>query len=347
MQKAAALYGLVIIIAAVFVMYANVGITFATPSLMNNTTDTNQRLSSPQANSLDSQVRMFKHEMGETEITGIPERIVALQWNYVEDLLVLGVQPVGVADILTMKKFVNLGELVLSNDTVDVGLRYEPNLEVIAQLEPDLVIGDLSDNGRIYDQLSAIAPTILFNPYPAQDNGISQFEEMEQTFLTIADIVGRYEQGVEVLKKMNEKFDQAKVMVQTGEAAGKPFVIVMTGSYKDDYTKFRIWTQNARASEILEKMGMENAWNVSYTQYGYSEIGLEHLTRAQDANFFYVAGGGHDPFTTWLYTDNPVWNSLKFVAEGRVYPLGGDTWLYGGPISAEILVGKVVEAVTR
>ncbi len=92
---------------------------------------------------------------------------------------------------------------------------------------------------------------------------------------------------------------------------------------------------------------MENAWNVNYTQYGYSEIGLEHLTRVQDANFFYVAGGGHDPFVTSRYTDNPVWKSLKFVEEGRVYPLGGDTWLYGGPISAEILVDKVVEAVTK
>lgn len=344
MQKAA-LY--CIIINAVVVIAASAGVAFATPSSMNDTIDAIQRLSSPQSNSSDNQVRVFKHEMGETEIAGTPKRIVALQWNYVEDLLTLGVQPVGVADIQTMKKFVNLGDLVLSNDTVDVGLRYEPNLEVIAQLEPDLTIGDISSHGNIHDKLSSIAPTILFNPYPMQDDGISRMEEMEQTFMTIADIVGRHEQGVAALERMNQKLDQAKAIVQASEAAGKPFVLVMTGSYKDDYTKFRIWTQNARASEIIEKMGMENAWNVNYTQYGYSEIGLEHLTTIQDANFFYIAGGGHDPFMTSLYMDNPVWMNLKFVEEGRIYPLGGDTWLYGGPISAEILADKVVEAVTK
>jgi ABC-type Fe3+-hydroxamate transport system substrate-binding protein len=293
-----------------------------------------------------SGARTITHAMGETEITGTPKRIVALQWNYVEDLLAVGVQPVGVADIQTMKKFVSLGNLSLSEDVVDVGQRYEPNLEVIAQLEPDLIIGDYSGNGKTYGELSAIAPTILFDPYPAQDNGVSRMEEMEQTFMTIANITGRHEQGVAVLTRMNQTLDEAKSAVQASEAAGKPFVLVMTGSYKDDYTKFRIWTQNARAAEIIEKIGMENAWNVNFTQYGYSEIGLEHLVPVQDANFFYVAGGGHDPFETTLYTGNPVWNNLKFVQEGRVYPLGGDTWLYGGPISAEILANKVVKAVT-
>lgn len=329
------LYGII----AAAAIAAGVGIAFGTMSMNGIANEAaNQQAS-------DSEPRLIKHAMGETEIIGTPKRVVALQWNYVEDLLAVGVQPVGVADIQTMKRFVNLGDLALSYEVVDVGLRYEPNLEVIAQLDPDLIIGDLSGNGKSYEQLSAIAPTMLFDPYPVQDNGIGRLEEMEQTFMTIADIVGRHEQGVAVLERMNKKLDEAKAAVQASEASGKPFVLVMTGSYKDDYTKFRIWTHNARAAEIIEKMGMENAWNVDHTQYGYSEIGLEHLTTVQDANFFYVAGGGHDPFVTALYRDNPVWNNLKFVQEGRVYPIGGDTWLYGGPISAEILADKVVAAV--
>jgi iron complex transport system substrate-binding protein len=239
-----------------------------------------------------------------------------------------------------------LGNLALSDEVVDVGLRYEPNLEVIAQLQPDLIIGDYSGNGRTYEQLSAIAPTILFNPYPAEDDGIGRLEEMEQTFMIMADIVGRHDQGIAVLERMYEKFDEAKEAVQASDAAGKQFVLVMTGSYKDDYTKFRIWAQNARAAEIIEKLGMENAWPVQYEQYGYSAIGLEDLTTVQDANFFYVAGGGHDPFVTELYAGNPVWKNMKFVQEGRVYPIGGETWLYGSPISAEILADKVAMAVT-
>jgi ferric hydroxamate transport system substrate-binding protein len=44
------------------------------------------------------------------------------------------VQPVGVADIEGMNKWVNMKELSLSPDVVDVGTRQEPNLEQILQL---------------------------------------------------------------------------------------------------------------------------------------------------------------------------------------------------------------------
>ncbi|MGB3760615.1 MAG: ABC transporter substrate-binding protein, partial [Rivularia sp. (in: cyanobacteria)] len=66
-----------------------------------------------------------------------PSRVVALGWVYVEDLLALGIQPVGVADIEGYQKFVNI-QPQLAASVVDVGTRAEPNLEAIAQLEPDL-----------------------------------------------------------------------------------------------------------------------------------------------------------------------------------------------------------------
>ena len=43
--------------------------------------------------------RVIQHALGENTITGTPQRIVALEWTYVEDLLALGLQPIGVADI--------------------------------------------------------------------------------------------------------------------------------------------------------------------------------------------------------------------------------------------------------
>ena len=45
------------------------------------------------------ETRTIKHALGETKITGVPKRIVALEWLYAEDVLALGVQPVGIADM--------------------------------------------------------------------------------------------------------------------------------------------------------------------------------------------------------------------------------------------------------
>jgi hypothetical protein len=39
------------------------------------------------------------HALGQTTIPSTPQRIVALEWTYVENLLALGIQPIGVADI--------------------------------------------------------------------------------------------------------------------------------------------------------------------------------------------------------------------------------------------------------
>src|SRR5690242_17122902 len=52
--------------------------------------------------------RLIEHVGGKTCITENPQRVVALEWTYVEDLLALGVQPVGIADIEGYKAWVKI-----------------------------------------------------------------------------------------------------------------------------------------------------------------------------------------------------------------------------------------------
>ena len=46
-------------------------------------------------------------------------------------------------------------------DVEVVGLESEVNLEAIAALQPDLIIGNKMRQEAIYEQLSAIAPTVF------------------------------------------------------------------------------------------------------------------------------------------------------------------------------------------
>lgn len=335
MQKAA-LYGIVIAIAVV----ASIGVAFAALSMTGD-------IASPAVNreSSDNKVRTFKHQLGETEVTGVPKRVVALEWTYAEHVMALGIEPVGVADIETMNKWVHLPGHTLSSSIADVGLRWEPNLETIAQLEPDLIIGDADNNGAIYGDLSSIAPTLLFNAYPLEHENVGGFERMSEEFMAIADVLGRQEQGAAVLERMNQKISEGRETVQASGAAGRPFALLMGGTWEGS-TWLRIYTHNGQASEIIEMMGMENAWPVQYGQWGYSDAGLEDLTTVQHANFFYIALEEDNPFET-TYRGNPVWENLAAVKAGRVYSIGGDTWTYGGPISTELIVEKVAAAINR
>ena len=332
-MKKAALYAII----AVVVAAAGVGVAFAAMSSMNGN-NTEEAANQQQTS---AEPRVIKHAMGETEITGTPQRIVALEWTYAEDLLALGVQPVGVADIAGMNKWVEMKEFSLSPDVVDVGTRQEPNLEKISQLNPDLIITAKNRAQNTYDDLSVIAPTVVFDTYRAEGESLNHLAEMEQTLMTIADIVNRRDAGNATVERMNNSFDRAAQSLSAIE--NREFLVVQAYTGANDAAKMRIFTENSIPAQIMNRLGLENAWDVKYEIYGYSTVGLEALADVQSANFFYVVQDDDNVFENdW---DNSVWQNLEFVKEKRAYPLGGDTWLFGGPISAEIFAEKVAAAL--
>ncbi len=267
-----------------------------------------------------------------------PTRIVALEWVYVEDLLALGIQPVGVADIAGYNEFVQI-EPQLADTVVDVGTRQEPSLEAIAQLEPDLIIGVKLRHEAIEDTLSAIAPTLLFDPYPAPETGIRQLDEMKQTFLKIAEVVNAKAKGEEVLQEMQAKFEAAAQQLQGKKIAQNPFIL---GQFVPGAPQIRLFNDNAMAVQILQELGLTNAWQGAVDPFGFNTVWIESLPPVENANFFYIAEE-KNPYFQQLQ-QNQIWKNLAFVKESRLYSIGSDTWIFGGPLSAEVFVEKVLQA---
>ncbi len=285
--------------------------------------------------------RTITHALGETEITGTPERVVTLEWSYTEDLLALGMQPAGVADIDGYHSWVKIG-VALADDVIDVGTRQEPNLETLTQLGPDLIIAPAFRIADTYDELSAIAPTVAFDVYPT-DEETTQFTAVKDAFMTIADIVGRTAEGAAVLADMEAHFAAARAQVEAAGMAGEPFILAQ--AFGQDTVSIRLFTDNAMGVEIVEQIGLENGWSDEEFQlYGFTTVGMETLPDLGNVNFFYVVQDENNVFQRESIL--PLWESIDFVQNGNAYPLGGDTWLFGGPLSAKVLVDIVVEALT-
>jgi ABC-type Fe3+-hydroxamate transport system substrate-binding protein len=286
--------------------------------------------------------RTIKHTRGEVTLNQPAQRVVALEWTYVEDLLALGVQPIGVADIEGYNDWVKI-PVALDAGAKDVGLRGEPNLETIATLKPDLII-DLADNAANYAELSKIAPVLSFEPYPT-DPSLSQYDEMRETLLKIAAAIGRDAEGQAALAHMEAKFATAATQLQQAGQQGAPFILsqAWTGG---SGAEVRLFTENAMAVKITEQLGLTNAWqDAAFQQYGFSTVSVEALPKIPaDTHFFYVVQSNDDVFQTSAV--KPLWDSLPFVKAGRAHALGGDTWLFGGPLSAEVLVDIVVNALS-
>lgn len=277
-----------------------------------------------------------EHDFGSTTISAPAQRIVALEWTYAENLLALGVMPVGVADIEGYTNWVKI-EPQLDETVVDVGSRQEPNLEVIAQLQPDLIIAPSFRVSANYEALNAIAPTITFNSYPTD---ITHYEGMLNTFRTMGQLVDRDAEAQAVLDAMTDYFALANQALINAGRADETFILSQT-FLASEVPTFRLFTDNAMAVQVLEQIGLSNAWDDAPGEFGFSTVDFEAFVGIDDTNFFYTA----QPDYQTTLVESPLWGGLPFVLSERAYWLGGDVWLFGGPLSMEVLVNTILNTL--
>ncbi|MDT3424961.1 iron complex transport system substrate-binding protein [Paenibacillus forsythiae] len=286
-------------------------------------------------------MKKIKDALGEVEIKGVPQRVIALDWVYIEDVLASGVQPVGAADIEGYNTWVKV-KVDLSPDVQDVGKRFEPNLEQIASLKPDLIIGVKYRHEKIVDQLRAIAPTLIFDPF-SEEAAKDPYTEMEETFLKIADVLGKKDEGQQMLDNLNGTYADAKEKLKDNKA-GASYVLSQAFSEQNAVT-FRLFADNSIAVQIMSKLGMTNAYKSDkLEEFGFSETSVETLTKVQEASLITMIQTDDDSINNFM-KDNPVWKNLAFVKENRIFALGGDTWPFGGPLSAEMFTERVVSVL--
>lgn len=104
--------------------------------------------------------RVVEDEQGQFEIATTPQRVVVLEFSFVDALAAVGVSPIGVADDNNASRVIPaVRDLV--QPWQSVGMRSQPSIEAIAILKPDLIIADAERHRTIYQDLQQIAPTLL------------------------------------------------------------------------------------------------------------------------------------------------------------------------------------------
>ena len=104
--------------------------------------------------------RRIQDEHGELVLTGTPQRVVVLEYSFVDALASVGVSPVGIADDKNHERVIPAVRAIIKPWT-SVGMRSQPSLEAIAELKPDLIIADAERHTTVYQDLTRIAPTLL------------------------------------------------------------------------------------------------------------------------------------------------------------------------------------------
>jgi ABC-type Fe3+-hydroxamate transport system substrate-binding protein len=275
--------------------------------------------------------------------------VVVMDIVTLETFLHLDIAPVGLSSLDIQKNW-NPEIATEWPDVVDVGNTYEPNLELIAQLEPDLIFASESEHSQMYDDLSGIAPTIMLNNWPYED-GSTMLQAVEKNIMTISNVMGRSEDGAAYLEDFNGKVQEYKDRIDAAGLAGSKFILANPVAFEGEPALF-LFVPNSQNSEILERMGLENAVSSpeEFARYGHTEVSLEALAALDGpgVQFIYVTSpGGGDPVTDPQYwKDHPVWNELSFVQDGRVHHIG-QVNMFRGPIELQKVADSTVEALTR
>ncbi|MFG6147880.1 ABC transporter substrate-binding protein [Halobacillus sp. B23F22_1] len=279
--------------------------------------------------------------LGEQTINGTPEKVVVLEWSYVEHLLPLGIEPAGVADVEGYNRWVNVGD-PLAESTEDVGTRSEPSFEAIASMEPDLIIGAKYRHEEIIDELEKIAPTVIFSPY-SEEAADDQYQHLLDEFDTMAAIFNKQEVAGDTIKQLNETYKEQVSRLEEEEIHNVEAVVTQAFTAQNTPT-MRHFTTNSVVAGVLQEIGIRNLVHTDEPEiYGFIETTVETLQNYQKAHFFYIVQEDDNVFEQ--LADNPGWTNLNFVENNRTYKLPGDMGTFAGPLSAERLAVEVTDAL--
>ncbi|MCK0111526.1 iron-siderophore ABC transporter substrate-binding protein [Ornithinimicrobium sp. F0845] len=283
-------------------------------------------------------------ERGEHTLDGRVEDVVSLEWGLTENLLTLGIVPVGQADVEGYNTWATVVPLD-PEATTDVGTRGEPSMSDITALDPDLIVTTTDIPENVIAQLEDIAPVLTVRGSDAED----PLGYMRETVELLGAATGREAEAEEALNTFDEKLAEGRAAIAEAGLDGAEFTMA-DGWIVNGVVSVRMYTPGSYFGAIGEELGMVNAWpEGGDPDYGLAQTDIEGLTALEDVQFMYVANdasGEDDPFTAGV-EGNAIWEQLPFVTSGTVHRLPDGIWMFGGPESGAAFIDAAVDALTQ
>lgn len=275
-----------------------------------------------------SGTRSVEHAMGVTEVPVDVERVVVLDTGELDAAVSLGITPVGAVTTDVSTSLVEYLEPELV-DVEPVGTIGEPNLEAIAALRPDLILSNTVRHEDLYDELSAIGPTVF-----ADDVG----DTWKETLLLTGDALGEQERAEGLIADYEARAADVGAAVTDGDPAALEVSVVrfLPG-------QIRLYTPTSFIGTVLADAGFSRP-QAQREGDTFVEASAEQLAGA-DGDVVFTAVYG-DPADTdqVAVTGGPVWQNLLAVQRGDVVEVSDDTWMLGIGVTAAGLVLDDLEA---
>lgn len=274
-----------------------------------------------------SNTRTIEHAMGTAEVPENPKRVVVLTNEGTEALIALGVEQVGAVKSWNGNPWYAHIEEEMAEVT-EVGTESEVNLEAIAKLKPDLIIGTKLRQENIYDKLNAIAPTVMSETLKG---------DWQENFALYANALNLEDKGKDVLADYATHVEDTKN--ELGDAINQELSVVrfLPG-------ESRIYFNDSFSGVILGDVGVQRPAAQDKPEFA-EPISMERIPEMDGDHIVYFTYGGADGSkTTEEWQASQLWKELDAVKSGNVTEVSDDIWnTSGGVLSANQVLDELID----
>ncbi|MDM9382403.1 iron-siderophore ABC transporter substrate-binding protein [Chlorogloeopsis sp. ULAP01] len=263
--------------------------------------------------------RMIQHAVDKTCVPHHPQRIIVLDTNPLDGVLALGIKPIAAPDFSEL----SLPE-EMTQGIISIGNNSQPNLEEIARLNPDLIIG-LEYSSGIYKQLTQIAPTILA---PGNE------KEWKEDLRLYALALNKTQEAEAILQAYNARIKEFR---QRMHHCLKTKTVSLVSTIRYGAGKpAHIYLSNSFMGAIIAEAGLKRppaqttlAPTITNDNWGIN-ISIERLDLIDGDVIFAV---NTKPETKQLDStlsqlqQHPLWSKLDAVKNNRVYTVNYMVWV--------------------
>lgn len=246
----------------------------------------------------------------EVSFNQVPENIVSLSSGDMDIIYALGGE---VAGRPTSSKEENGASY---KDAVQIGSTHEFDLEKIASLQPDVIIGNNPMNAKDVQNFKSIGAETLLT-------SANSVDEIKKQITLYGDLLQKQTEAKELNEKIEADIEELAAATSTDNKTRALLVYGAPGTYMAALP-------NSLSGNLLELAGGQNIASdyPALEQYPqYAQLNTERIVEANPEYVFLLTHGNPEEVKAGFLkemSENPAWNNINAVKNDRVEILPAD-----------------------
>ena len=297
------------------------GLFLLTPTLVACANDETPQETAVAESSTTVAVADFPVTVGDLTLDAEPQRVVSMSVTATEMLFAIGAGE----KLVAVDNFSNYPAETASLEKVDA---YQPNVEAISALQPDLVIVSY-DPGNLIEQLNALSIPVF------SANAVANLDGVYEQITQLGTLTGRSDEAMSVVATMQSEIGE----IVAGITKTDP---PLTYFYELDPTLYTI-TSNTFVGGVMSSLGLVSIADDVEAGNDYPQLSAEVLVE-KDPDIIFLADTKCCAQSAETVAARDGWAELRAVRTSNIVELDDDIASRWGPRLVD-LVRVVADAV--